>query len=98
MKTIRILREAFTRSLSGNVAHNLQLYKREKSWVAETPGSEQWELETNLAPAQPIDLLQPTRDDLKDIENAIRIHKALPGLTPINARDPRLWTRLTHVE
>lgn len=43
-------------------------------------------------------LLDPVGDDLKDFENAIRIHKALPGLTPLQARDPRLWTRLTHVE
>jgi hypothetical protein len=45
-----------------------------------------------------LDLLDPDGDDLKDVENSIRLHKALNMLTPLQARDPRLWTRLVHVE
>ena len=33
-----------------------------------------------------------------DIENSILLHRAFPDLTRVEAGDPRLWTRLTHVE
>jgi len=55
-------------------------------------------METSLDTKAPLDLIEPTDGDLKDTENAIRVHKALPHLTPLQARDPRLWTRLAHVE
>jgi len=40
----------------------------------------------------------PEGDDRKDYENAVLLHRAFPTLTPLQARDPRLWTRLAHVE
>jgi hypothetical protein len=98
VEAIKVLREAFTNHLRGTIAHNLPHYRRDRPWLAEVAGGPVWEFETNLVPAQPLELLEPDGDDLKDIENAIRMHKALPSLTPVNARDPRLWTRLTHVE
>jgi hypothetical protein len=41
---------------------------------------------------------EPDEDNLKDLENAIRVHKALQQLTPLQARDPRVWTRFAHVD
>ncbi len=45
-----------------------------------------------------ISLDEPDGENLKDLENAIRVHKALQQLTPLQARDPRVWTRLAHVD
>src|SRR5208283_3276101 len=98
MKPIPVLREAFTNKLLGTIPDNLSRYKQEKPWLQEFGGGSPWELPTNLVPAQPLDILDPEGDDLKDIANAIRMYSAFPTLTPLQARDPRLWTRLTHVE
>jgi hypothetical protein len=98
MPPLRVLRKSFTNKLVGSIRENLLRYKRERSWLSEFAAGTRWELETNLAPAEPLTLLDPGDDDFRDRANAIRIHKALPELTPLQARDPRLWTRLTHVE
>ena len=42
--------------------------------------------------------MPPVENDLRDLENAIRIHKAFPNLSLVQARDPRLWAHLTHVD
>jgi hypothetical protein len=49
-------------------------------------------------PGEIIELALPDGDNLKDVANAIRMHTALPESTPAQARDPRFWTHLTHVE
>jgi len=43
-------------------------------------------------------MLPPKGGDLHDLENAMSLHKAFPQLTPLQAQEPRLWVRLTHVE
>lgn len=97
--TLTIFKETFANSLRGSVRPNLQKYAEDDSWVSEIGVRSQRELHTSVELKAPLELLEPTEDgDLKDIENAIRVHKALPQLTPLQARDPRLWTRLTHVE
>lgn len=55
-------------------------------------------LETNLQWRDQVNLELPEGKNLYDLENAIRLHKALPKLTRLQARDPRLWTKLAHVE
>jgi len=55
------------------------------------------DLETKFELKASLDLDEPEDRNLKDLENAIRVHKALRHLTPLQARDPRLWTRFTHV-
>jgi hypothetical protein len=96
--TLTIFKETFVNSLRGSVKSNLPKYGEDTSWVAELGVKSQRELETSVELKTPLELLEPTDGDLKDIENAIRVHRALPHLTPLQARDPRLWTRLTHVE
>lgn len=96
MPPIKVLKQSFVIKLAGSIRDNLPRYKRDKPWLAEAAAGSAWQLETNLAPADPLALLDPVDQDFKDVENAIRIHKALPGLTPLQARDPRLWTHLTH--
>lgn len=98
MPPLRVLKQSFGNALAGSIRDNLPRYKRDKPWLSEFAAGTSWELETNLAPAEPLVLLDPADNDFKDLENAIRFHKTLPRLTPLQARDPRLWSRLTHVE
>jgi hypothetical protein len=98
MEAIKVLREAFTNHLHGAVERNLQSYTSDKPWLAEMAAGSPWELETDLVPTQRIELIEPDGTDLKDIENACRMYEIFPHLSPLNARDPRLWTRLTHIE
>ena len=74
------------------------LYAEDESWVEDWAGDAAWEFPTPCEIAAPLELLFPDEGNLFDLENAIRMHKALPSLTPVQAQDPRLWTRLTHVE
>jgi hypothetical protein len=98
MSTLTIFKSTFVNSLRGSIQANLKKYEREDAWVSEIAPKTQREMETSLEIKSSLDLLEPTNGDFKDIENAIRMHKALSHLTPLQARDPRLWTRFTHVE
>jgi hypothetical protein len=55
-------------------------------------------LETRVQLNSALDLDEPQDGNLKDLENSIRIHKALRQLTPLQARDPRVWTRIVHLD
>jgi hypothetical protein len=98
VEALTVLREAFTNKLRGSVKENLGRYSQDEPWLVEIAGNAVWKLPTDVTPKEPLDLVEPIGDDLKDLENAIRIHKSLPDLTRRQARDPRLWTQLTHVE
>src|SRR5712692_1590637 len=98
MTTLTIFRGTFANSLRSSIRANLKKYSQQEIWVSEVGLRSQRDMETSLATKTPLELLEPTDSDLKDTENAIRVHKALANLTPLQARDPRLWTRLAHVE
>lgn len=93
-----ILRESFVDRLRSTVRENERRYRQNKPWLEDIAGRSSWFIRTGLEPADKLELLDPVGDDLKDLENTIRLHKALAFLTPVQARDPRLWTRLVHVE
>jgi len=96
--TLSIFKEAFVLRLRTDIGVNLAHYTEAKSWLAAEPDLQQWEIPSSLELKEPVELVMPTEADFHDIENAIRIHRALVTLTPLQARDPRLWTRLAHVE
>ncbi|MBN8625466.1 MAG: hypothetical protein J0M17_08260 [Planctomycetes bacterium] len=98
MSTLSVLNRGFLHKLQESIEKNLARYRRNESWLEDWAGDEPWELPTSIEVAEPLKLLLPTEKDLFDFENAVRLHKALPTLTPVQAQDPRLWTRLTHVE
>ncbi len=98
MAVLTIFRGTFANSLRGSIRDSLKKYSQDEVWASEVGLKSQREMETSLDTKAPLDLIEPTDGDLKDTENAIRVHKALPHLTPLHARDPRLWTRLAHVE
>jgi hypothetical protein len=96
--SLYILRENFMDRLRVSVRDNGQRYHQNKPWLNEFANGASWFIKPNLEPADKLELLNPVGDDLKDLENSIRLHKALAFLTPLQARDPRLWTRLAHEE
>jgi len=80
------------------VGPNLARYAERKPWAAKATADGPARLASGLEPAVPLDLEPPDGPDLKDLENAKIVHKAFPHLTPVQAGDARLWTRLAHVE
>lgn len=94
---LTIFPHAYVRKLRDDLGANLAKYGDRKVWAARAPGMKV-DLSTRVEPAGPLDLELPDGDDLKDFKNAVRVFEALPALTPRQARDPRLWTRLAHVE
>ena len=95
---LNILRESFLDRLRGAISQNESRYTQGKSWLSDFAGSTHWSINTGLEPLERLVLLEPDGDDLKDLQNAIRLHNALSFLTPVQARDPRLWTYLAHVD
>jgi hypothetical protein len=95
---IHVLRESFVDRLRNSIRDNVRKYKYDESWVEEFANGGSWEFNSHLKPEEELKLLNPSNNDLKDLENSIRLYKALSFLTPVQARDPRLWTRLAHVE
>jgi hypothetical protein len=98
MKKLTIFKMPFVNELRRSIKDNLPKYTADKPWVNEIGFAATRDLETHLELQKPLDLLNPEGDDLKDLENAIRVHKALRQLSPLQARDPRLWVRLAHSE
>ena len=98
MENVRALNRHFMNRLLESLPENVSLYTEEESWVEDWAGKAAWEFSTPCELAAPLELLLPNEGNLFDLENAVRMHKALPTLTPVQAQDPRLWTHLTHVE
>ena len=93
---LRIYKENFVDSLRGSVPDNARKYRADKVWTEDLPGAKADSIATAVTPAEKLDLREPVGDDLQDLENTIIVHRALQMLPPVQARDPRLWTRLTH--
>lgn len=98
MKSLTIFKSTFTNALRSSIPANLDNYLRADVWVSEFSTRSAREMQTNVEIAEPLFLDAPQDGDHKDTENAIRFHRTLRHLTPLQARDPRLWTRLAHVE
>lgn len=98
MPFLTVFRSAFVNGLRSNIPANLSRYRQSDKWALEMASRSTRDLETRIEIKSALALEQPEGESLKDLENAIRIHKLLRQLTPLQARDPRLWTRLAHVE
>lgn len=104
MVTLTIFTEHFTSRLRTSIRDHLDWYQSPDSWVEDFAEGGKWELptavEVKLTAKTPLAKLLAAKEDGDhlDLENSIRLHKAFQSLTPIQARDPRLWARLAHVE
>jgi hypothetical protein len=98
MPFLTVFRNVFVNGLRNNVPGNLPKYHRNDKWVLELGSKSTRDLETRIELKTSLTLDEPDEDNLKDLENSVRVHKLLRQLTPLQARDPRLWTRMAHVE
>jgi hypothetical protein len=97
MPRLNALREKYVRQLQNSVRSNLDKYNLDEPWVPKLPSFEHAEIPTPFE-MKGIKLAPPEGEDLHDLDNAIRLLKAFPDLKPLQAQDPRIWVRLTHVE
>jgi hypothetical protein len=97
MPRLKALREKYVSQLQNTIRSNLDKYILDEPWVPKLASFEAAEIPTPFE-VRGLKLAPPEGEDLRDLDNAIRLHKALPDLTPLQAQDPRLWVRLTHVE
>ncbi len=83
--------------LEENIENNLACYLEDGfSSRSAFPG---WSIKTGLEIDTGFFLfLNPERSAPSDCENSLTVYRNLKQLTPAQACDPRLWTRLTHVE
>lgn len=103
MATLYFLPEHLTDRLRRSIPDRFDWYKSKGPWIDDFAVGAGWErasnVPLNLPPGTALKALLAGSDgDSQDLENSIKVHKALRALTPAQARDPRLWTRLTHVE
>jgi hypothetical protein len=98
MPFVTIFKTAFVEGLRLNIRSNLPKYLRTDKWVLELASRQVRDLDTNIEIKAAFAFEAPDGEDLKDLENAIRLHKALRLLTPLQARNPRLWSRIAHVD
>jgi hypothetical protein len=99
MPNITIFKSTFVESLRIDIPKNLERYLDDSLWVTSLGGPSFQDIPTSLGLREPLlDLAEPEASDHKDIDNAIRLHKAMPEFTRLQARDPRLWTRLAHID
>jgi hypothetical protein len=98
MSSIIIFKSSFVHTLRSSVRLNLDKYLQDAPWAEDVMTAGGRDLQTGIDLGGSISLDLPEAGNLKDTENAIRFHKVLRQLTPLQARDPRLWTRMSHVD
>jgi hypothetical protein len=98
MSALSIFKSSLVNALHSSIRVNLKNYLRDESWIGEVSTKSARDMQTGVVPTETLWLELPENGNLKDTENAIRFHKALRHLTPLQARDPRLWTKLSHVD
>lgn len=98
MNPLVIFKGTFVHSLRASVSANLPKYQRNQSWTHEIGAQAAREMQTEVQFRESLSLHEPKDRNLMDVENSIRLHGTLRHLTPLQARDPRLWTHLSHVE
>ncbi|MGB6987021.1 MAG: DUF6339 family protein [Candidatus Aquilonibacter sp.] len=98
-QSLEILSTPFLAALHERLSSNILRYRADDSWIGLVDFAGQKSIPTELTLDVDFSLTMPAdRVNHFDAQNAILLHRQLPTLTPAQASDPRLWTRLTHVE
>jgi hypothetical protein len=98
MPGLNALRENYVHQLQNSIRSNLDNYTLDDPWVPTLASFDKAQFSTRFDIKGGFKMVLPEGEDHHDLENAIRLHKAFMELTPLQAQDPRLWVRLTHVE
>lgn len=88
--------EAYKEFVKG-IADNQSRYIEDTSWLSDQKTHAKHFVKSTILPKTKPNLLLPSDESNYDFENAVQIHECYE-LTPVQASDPRLWARLTHVE
>lgn len=97
--TSPVLKESVVESLYNDIDTNLDYYvSRNEVWIDDHFSSRSIYLPTKLPDLSDSLLQLPDTTSFYDRENSEALYKALSGLSPSQAADPRLWTYLTHVK
>ena len=83
MPFLTIFKSAFVTQLTAAILANLPKYLGNDRWVQEIGTRSSRDIDTRVEMKTPLALEEPDRDNLKDLENAILVHKALKHLTPL---------------
>jgi hypothetical protein len=82
-----------------NLELNSPLYRKDKAWALDFLKDHVTSvISTRISVPRGIELQNPDEGNRYDLDNSIILHQSLPGLSPVQARDPRLWTYLAHVD
>jgi hypothetical protein len=99
MGKLRIFKNIAVSKLATSIGDHLGEYASDEPWADEFLGNpSQTSLETSIELPEKLALVPPDGDGHHDLENSIQVHRAIIGLNPVQARDPRLWTKLVHVD
>ncbi len=97
MHNLTIFKERYVSELTVKLGENILKYSSPTPWIESAFDSAR-DLNTSLKTNGAWALKLPDQTSKYDLENAIKVYETLPRLTKLQARDPRLWTRLCHVE
>lgn len=98
LKSIELFSSAFVEVLKSQIQERLDSYKLSDSWALSTIFPGRKSLFTKLNADLAIDFVPAHGNVNNDAQNAVLVHHALSQLTPAQASDERLWSRLCHVE
>ncbi len=93
---LKVLKDSALVRLKNDVVENEDKYCYDSSWIdsyLKDKGFDEYLVNTNIL----IDDFElKIGDQSLDAENAVILHKAMSNLLPIQAREEKLWTYLTH--
>ncbi len=78
MPSLTIFKDNFVQSLRISIVSNVKKYTQDEIWADKIGSASSRDLFTSLEVAQLPDLLSPADNDLKDLENAVLLHKTVP--------------------
>lgn len=94
---LRYLKQASLDELRSALPSVVGRFTSETPWLEDFFGGTNWSLESQVAPAKELVLLEPEGNNHYDFENAKRVHECLKGISIAQATDERLWTFLSLV-
>lgn len=96
--SLKYIKDRFLEELRRSASENLDRYRSGNFDDFFTDAQYFRELQGSFDVAELKKLKEPDGDNLYDVENSIIVFKTLNNLTPMQAREERLWAYLTHFE
>lgn len=94
----KVLTPAAYSALFHGIEDNRARYEGRRVWIKDSPKYKDWFHASDIEITSTVKLKEPNGKETFDFDNARKLHTKLKDLSPVVATDPRLWTRLAHVE